>query len=149
MGMEEEAKQTRISTGDIARVVREVLKENEKTKEEETKGQELVNEVKGLKGMICDPVSGKCWLPTKNDLAEIKGSVPQIFGGHNDLSSLFRALEKGDSQLDEAIQGRIPAPLKARWVQEWCKDGECRTLLEKAGFEIDDGEKKRGAFPGS
>jgi len=146
-GLEE--KQSGISGQEIARVVREVLKEDQKAKEDHQNYQELASEVKGLKGMICDPVTGKCWLPTKDDIAGIAERIPQIYAGHNDLSSLFRALEKGNSQLDEAIQGRIPATLKAHWVKEWCRDNECRTLLEKEGFEIDDGEKHRGAFPGS
>lgn len=115
---------------------------------------EKVTKIEKQQGLFCDPESGQCFL-TRQDfetfMREQTAKIPQILGGHQDLTSLFRSLVKEGNKngQDEAVQSRIPTALKARWVKEWCKDGECRTLLEKEGFEIEDDHKHKRAFPGS
>lgn len=127
------------------------IKALKEAKPDENNQTELANGVKNLTNMICDPVTGKCVVVTKDEFKELEEKIPQIYGGHHDLNSLFRKLaEGGNEKFDKAIQARIPASLKVKWVQEWCKDGECKPLLKEAGITVhDDEEPRRGAFPGS
>lgn len=115
---------------------------------------EKVDQVQKQQELFCDPSSGQCFvrrIDLEIFLKEQNEKIPQILGGHVDLSSLFRTLANGkdEHKQDQAVQARIPAELKARWVKQWCRDGECKAILEKEGFEIEDNEKHKGAFPGS
>lgn len=109
--------------------------------------QEEVKKLRSQQELYCDPKSGQCFL-TKAEferfMNEQNAKIPQILGGHQDLSSLFRHLtQEKDEKLDEAIQGRIPPELKARWIGQWCTDPECVKLLEGKGIKIRDTADER------
>ena len=150
MGMEEEAK------GRTIEEYKEQLARDEEQKMLLKSVEALGKKIEIMDGRqreYCDPSSGQCFvtqLALENFLKEQAKKIPQVLGGHQDLSSFFNHLnENPDDPLNASLDTRVPASLKARLVQRWCRDGQCKTILLKEGFEIEDGEKHRGAFPGS
>lgn len=144
MGVEEEAK-AGISSAEVARIVRQVLEEKQKTKEDKENYQELTKEVKRLGGLICDS-SGKCWLATKTDIESIKNQKPKgVLGTELTLGELLKS-EKSQENLAEKYMSEsgLLVALKR------CTGDECRILREKAremGINIQ--VKGRGSMPGS
>lgn len=116
---------------------------------------EKVDQVRKQQELFCDPKSGQCFV-TRTDLEtflnEQSAKIPQVLGGHQDLSGLFRSLLKEGNKngQDEAVQSRIPTELKVRWAKAWCTGPECRAEFEKQGIRVhDDEHPRRGAYSGS